>query len=155
MTESYAGFLDMINEAYEIVERDYPTAQFFDAALDLGRPGSGWCFVYNVPPTDPKGLHTTVFLHNYMGRFELPPKHIHERCFEDRAIPLPIKLGLEEAVTPAKKAGYSAPIIYINLRWVLHPGVDEPHYIFAMPSDNVRVFVGVYTHKVTASPLTD
>jgi len=145
----YATFLDMLVEANDIVSQAYPGAQFYEADLNIAMAGSPWRFVFNVPPANPKVTNTTAILSNYMGNFQMPPRHYDSPWLEDVVIPLPIKLDLNTAVQLAKDAGYDANINYINLRWPLYPGVTEPSYIFNMPSLNMRVFVGVYSHKVS------
>lgn len=144
-------FLDMLNEANAIVQQSYPGAEFYEADLDLGMPGSPWQFVFNDPSTQP---NSTVILKNYMGQIELPPQHVDSPWLEDRIIPLPIKLDLEQAEKLAQDAGWTGNIVYINLRWPLYPGANEPYYIFGIPSQGVHVFVGVYSHEVTTSPLS-
>ncbi|WP_417319232.1 hypothetical protein [Emcibacter sp.] len=147
--ETYAQFLDMLNEANSIVAKYYPGAEFYEADLNIELVGSPWRFVFNIPPAGSHASNTTAILTNYMGNFQMPPRHYDAPWLEDVVIPLPIKLDLAAAVQLAKDAGYDGNISYITLRWPLYPGVNEPSYIFNMPSMNTRVFVGVYSKKVS------
>lgn len=146
-----SSFLDMLNEANAIVTADYPGATFYEANLNVEMAGSPWQFVFNDPNTVPNG---TVMLNNYMGNFQLPPKHYNAPWGGDRPIKLPIPMSLEEAEYLAKNAGYTGNIAVITLRWPLTAGSTEPLYIFGIPSQDVHVFVGVYSHKVTTAPIT-
>jgi hypothetical protein len=142
-------FRDMLNQASQIVQQSYRGARVYEATLNVTMPGSPWLFVFNDPDTVP---NSTVMLNNYMGQFQLPPQHVDSYWGEDRVVPLPIPLDLSEAVQLAKQAGYGANISNYTLRWPLAPGVNEPHYILAMPSLSLWVFVGVYTKKIATQP---
>jgi hypothetical protein len=144
-------FLDMLNQAATIVRAQYPAAQFYEADLNIAMTGSPWRFVFNVP-SGGHGVNGTVFLYNYMGRFQLPPTYVPQPWLEDVVIPLPISLDLAEALALAEKAGYTGQTTNIVLRHPLYPGVIEPSYIFTMPSRGVWVFVGVNSRKVTTQP---
>lgn len=146
-----SSFLDMLNQANVIVTGDYPGATFLEASLNIEMAGSPWNFVFNDPGTVP---NSTVILTNYMGNFQLPPKYYNAPWGGDRAIKLPIPMGLEEAEYLAKNAGYTGNIVNITLRWPLAAVSPEPTYIFGIPSQGVHVFVGIYSHKVTTSPIT-
>jgi len=146
------GFLNILNEANRIVVRDYPGAYLLEATKDLTRFGSPWRFVFGVPASGSDKTDTTVFL-NYAGnQFQLPPTHVGFPWGGSKPIPLPVPMGLMQAVELARQAGYTAPIAWNTLRWPLMD--TELLYSFAMPAMHVHVFVGVYTHKVTTSPLT-
>lgn len=145
-------FLDMLNQAAMIVKSKYPAAQFYEADLNIARPGSPWQFVFNVP-SGGNGVNGTAFLDNYMGRFQLPPRFVSQPWLEDVIIRLPISLDLAEAKALAEKAGYTGQITNIVLRHPLYPGVIEPSYIFKMPSRGEYVFVGVNSRKVTTQPI--
>lgn len=148
-TDQSGSFLDMLNQANVIVRRSYPAAQFYEADLNIEMAGSPWRFVFNDPSTHP--VNSTVILKNYLGQFQLPPQHIDQPWLEDRVIPLPISLDLAEAETLARRQ-YSGNITQITLRWPLYPGVNEPSYIFTMPTKGGWVFVGVYSRRVTFQP---
>lgn len=145
------SFLEMLYEAQAIVVAKYPGATFYEASLNIAMTGSPWQFVFNDPSTVP---NSTVILSNYMGNFQLPPKHYDSPWGGDRTIKLPIPLGLEEAEELARAAGYTGAIVNITLRWPLVALSIEPLYAFAVPSQGVHVFVGVYTRRVTTSPIT-
>lgn len=145
------SFLQMLDQANAIVTSDYPGATFYEASLNIEMAGSPWQFVFSDPNTVP---NSTVILTNYMGDFQLPPKHFNAPWGGDRTIRLPIPMSLEEAEALARSAGYTGNIVNITLRWPLTASSLEPLYIFAVPSQNVHVFVGVYTHRVTTAPLT-
>lgn len=149
MSETYANFLAMLNEANAIVQGDYPGAQFYEAHLNIEMAGSPWRFVFNDPSTTP---NSTVILKNYLGQFQLPPEHIDSFWVGDRVIPLPINFDLDTAIQLARNAGYTGNITQITLRWPLYPGVYQPSYIFTMPTAGGWVFVGVYDHKVSLEP---
>lgn len=149
MSETTGTFLDMLNQANQIVQKSYPGAQFYEASLNIEMAGSPWRFVFNDPSTSP---NSTVILKNYMGQFQLPPQHVDQPWLEDRVIPLPINLDLATAEQLARQAGYSGNISAITLRWPLYPGEYEPYYIFAMPVEGGWVFVGVYDRKVSFQP---
>jgi hypothetical protein len=152
MAELPQNFLDMLNEANSIVTSDYPQAQFYEASLDLDLDGSPWQFVFNDPSTTP---NSTVILKNFEGQFQTPPQHIDSFWTEDRIIALPIQLDLEEAQSLCEQQGCGGNPDFITLRWALAPGVTEPHYIFAVMSENRRCFVGVNTKDVQCEPIRD
>jgi hypothetical protein len=156
-------FLDILNEAYKKVLAAYPNAQFYEAD---GYPDSSggtksddvqtWRFVYNIPPGSKEcpdvPYNTTVMLRYDKGSWG-KLDHICEPWLEDVVIPLPIKMDLIEAIILMSKAGYTDPFTSVTLRWPLYPGVNEPYYIFGMPSKGVWVFVGVYDKKVHTEPM--
>ena len=72
----------------------------------------------------------------------------------DQPIPLPLPLGVEEAEELAEKASRHGEITGASLRWVLFPGIEEPHYILTIPDRDLQVFVGAYSRQVRAIPLT-
>lgn len=146
------NFLSMLNEANAIVQQQFPGAQFYEADYSIQQPDT-WRFVFNVPPNASHNINTTAIVLNIGGQFS-PVQHIDQPWLEDRVIPLPVLLSLNEAEALAQMAGFTGEIAAITLRWPLYPGVNEPEYIFAIPSQSIRVFVGVYSHKVTSSPLT-
>lgn len=148
-TDMSGTFLDMLNQANAIVQQSYPGAQFYEADLNIEMAGSPWRFVFNDPSTRP--VNSTVILKNYMGQFQLPPQHIDQPWLEDRVIPLPIKVDLAKAQALAQQQ-YSGNITQITLRWPLYPGVNEPSYIFTVPSRGGWVFVGVYSLTVSFEP---
>lgn len=145
------SFLEMLYQADAIVRQDYPGATFYEASLNIEMAGSPWQFVFNDPNTNP---NSTAILTNYMGQFQLPPKHYNSPWGGDRTITLPIPLGLEQAEAIARSAGYTGNIVNITLRWPLAFQSNEPLYAFAVPSQGVHVFVGVYSRKVTTTPIT-
>jgi hypothetical protein len=147
-TETTGTFLDMLNQANAIVQQSYPGAQFYEADLDIEMAGSPWRFMFNDPSTSP---NSTVILKNYLGQFQLPPQHVDQPWVGDRVIRLPISLDLAKAEVLAQEK-YSGNIAQISLRWALYPGVNEPHYIFTVPTQGGWVFVGVYSLKVTFEP---
>lgn len=149
-----ATFLDRLNQAAAIVRKRYPGAQLLEADIDLERFACGWRFVFDVPAAGFKDTHSTAILCHDGTRFQMPPQHIEEPWPSDKPIPLPVELDVEEAEDLAMRAGYSGAVTSISLRWVLFPGIDEPHYILTIPEKDVLVFVGLYTRKVTVGPLT-
>ncbi len=150
--EAANTFLAMLMEANAIVGKAHRGAQFYEADLNIAMAGSPWRFVFNVPGA-PGKINGTAILSNYMGKFQLPPKFIDEPWVEDRIIPLPVRLDLSEAQNLAKQAGYGGHIAYITLRFALYPGVNEPSYVFGIPSQRVHVFVGVNSRKVSTQPM--
>lgn len=152
-TVSNTTFLDRLHEAAAIVRKHYPGAQLLEADIDLERFGCGWRFVFDVPAAGFKDTHSTAILCHDGARFQTP-QHIETPWLTDKPIPLPIELDIQEAEDLAQRAGYTGEITSVHLRWVLHPGIDEPHYILTIPERDVLVFVGVYTRKVTVGPLT-
>lgn len=147
--DTSASFLGMLGQALMIVQQSYPGAQFYEADLNIEMAGSPWRFVFNDPSTHP--VNSTVILKNYMGQFQLPPEHINQPWLEDRVIPMPVTLDLAKAQALAQQQ-YSGNVTQISLRWPLYPGVNEPAYIFTVPSRGGWVFVGVYTLKVSFEP---
>lgn len=146
-------FVDMLNEAAALVRKRYPGAQLLEADIDLETFGCGWRFVFDVPPAGLRDSRCTVILcRNGQGFQE--PQHIEAPWSTDQPIPLPLDLDVEEAKALVRRAGYNGEVSSASLRWVLYPGIDEPHYIFAIPEKDVLAFVGVYTRKVTVGPLT-
>lgn len=148
-----ARFLDMLNEAAALARKRYPGAQFLEADIDLETFGCGWRFVFDVPPAGLRDSRCTVILCRNGAGFQ-EPQHIEAPWSSDQPIPLPLDFDVEDAKDLARKAGYNGEIASASLRWVLYPGIDEPHYILAIPEKDVLVFVGVYTRKVTVGPLT-
>ncbi|HJX29609.1 MAG TPA: hypothetical protein VJ885_17030 [Thermoanaerobaculia bacterium] len=146
--DTSVSFLGMLGQALMIVQQSYPSAQFYEADLNIEMAGSPWRFVFNDPSTSP---NSTVILKNYMGQFQLPPQHISQPWLEDRVIPMPVTLDLAKAQAIAQQK-YSGNITQISLRWPLYPGVNEPNYIFTMPTQGGWVFVGVYTQRVSFEP---
>lgn len=151
MYETSDSFLDLLYRATQKVREKFPTAEFYEADQNTAQSPQIWRFVYNVPPQG-GATNTTAIIVADGGQLG-PVQHIEQPWLEDRVIPLPIPTGLATAERLARAAGYDDPIASTNLRWPLYPGVDEPLYIFAIPGDNVRVFVGVYTHRVTTQSL--
>lgn len=149
-----ATFLDRLNQAAAIVRKRYPGAQLLEADIDLERFVCGWRFVFDVPAAGFKDTHSTAILCHDGTRFQMPPQHIEAPWPSDKPIPLPIDMDVEEAEDLALRAGYSGAVTSISLRWVLFPGIDEPHYILTIPEKDVLVFVGLYSRKVTVGPLT-
>lgn len=147
-----ARFLDTLNEAAALVRKRYPGAQFLEADIDLETFGRGWRFVFDVPPAGLRDRCTVILCRNGQGFEE--PQHIDAPWSSDQPIPLPIDLDIQEAENLAHRAGYDGAVASASLRWVLYPGIDEPHYILAIPEKDVLVFVGAYTKKVTVGPLT-
>jgi predicted CxxxxCH...CXXCH cytochrome family protein len=152
-TAATVRFLDMLNEAAALLRKRYPGAQFLEADIDLETFGCGWRFVFDVPPAGLRDSRCTAILcHN--GQSFQEPQHIEAPWSSDQPIPLPLDLDVEEAKTLARRAGYDGAVASASLRWVLYPGIDEPHYILSIPEKDVLVFVGAYTRKVTVGPLT-
>jgi hypothetical protein len=146
-------FLDRLHEAAAIARKRYPGAQLLEADIDLERFGCDWRFVFNVPAAALRDGHSTVILCSNGESFQ-EPQHIEAPWSSDQPIPLPLELDVEEAKALARRAGYDGAVSSISLRWVLYPGIDEPHYILTIPERDVLVFVGVYTRKVMVGPLT-
>jgi hypothetical protein len=147
MADMPTNFLDMLNEADSIVRADYPEAGFYEASIDLGLVGSPWQFVFSAPPTG------TVFLKNFEGQFQTPPEHVDKPWGGDFVIPLPIDLDLGDAQALCDQQGCGGDVQYITLRWPLVPGDHEPYYIFGIPSQDRRCFVGVRTRQVTCDEM--
>lgn len=144
-------FLDLLYRATQKVREKFPKAELYEADQNTAETPDVWRFVYNVPP-EGGGANTTAIIVAKGGQLG-PVEHVDQPWLEDRVIPLPIPTGLTTAERLARAAGFDDPIAYTNLRWPLYPGVDEPLYVFAIPGDHVRVYVGVYTHRVTTQAL--
>jgi hypothetical protein len=146
------AFLRLLAEATDLAASAYPGTQFYEAD---GTPAGGqgtkpedvseWRFVYNHHPQGQK--QGTVFVYYRAGAFEQPTRVLYP-WLEDVLIPLPIQLGLAEAIALKNQAGYTGPFTSVVLRWPLYPGVEEPSYIFNV-SHVGYVFVGVYSRRVT------
>lgn len=137
-------FLDLLNQANALVNKQYPGAQFYEA--DQANPASNnWRFVFNVTTTNP---NSTALIYYTNGAFS-PVEHIPAPWLEDRVIPLPIKMDLMTAEELAAKAGHPGPYMNKTLRWPLAPGVYEPSYILGTKIG--FVFVGIYDGKVTTT----
>jgi len=147
-------FLEMLNEAAQIVRKHYPGARFLEADINYELFGSGWRFVFDVPATSLKDTHSTVILYNVMGTFQMPLQLVEAPWSGDQPIPLPLPLGLEKAEELAQKVGKHGMVSSVSLRWVLFPGIEEPHYVLTIPDRDLLVFVGVYSQQVRATPLT-
>jgi hypothetical protein len=149
MTEAADTFLGYLTEADRLVRAQYPEAQFYEADLANTAPGGQWRFVFNDPSSTPNGTVIIERLERGFGE----PHHIGEPWVEDRIIPLPISLGLEEARSLCKAHGCGGEVGAITLRWPLYPGVNEPYYILAMPAENRRCWVGVNSREVRCEPI--
>ncbi|HYX26847.1 MAG TPA: hypothetical protein VFC23_22025 [Thermoanaerobaculia bacterium] len=147
-------FLEMLGEAARIVRKHYPGARFLEADVDYELFGSGWRFVFDVPATSHKETHSTVILYNVMGQFQMPLQLVEAPWSGDQPIPLPLPVGLEEAEELSQQAGKNGAISSVSLRWVLFPGIEEPHYILTIPDRDVQVFVGAYSRQVRTTSLT-
>ncbi|HEX8054993.1 MAG TPA: hypothetical protein VF517_18570 [Thermoleophilaceae bacterium] len=146
MAELPQNFLEMLDEANSIVTADYPQAELFEASINLTLLGAPWQFVFGDPATSPA---STVILKNFEGQFQTPPQYIDSPWGDDNAIPLPITLDLQEALSLCEQKGCgSGNPDYITLRWPLYPGDTEPFYIVTWVSANQRCFVGVNTQNV-------
>ncbi len=143
------NFLQLLAQAVSIVKKDIPSAKFCEAD---GTPSKGtahqesdvdtWLFRFMVPPTKSASIE---YEH---GSFQLPVLTF-QPILGDRIIPLPVKMGLKEAIKRKDAAGYKSPFKYVLLRWPLTPDNDEPLYIFR---ESARyVFVGVNTGDVSTS----
>jgi hypothetical protein len=148
-------FLDMLDEAARIVRKHYPGARFMEADINYELFGSGWRFVFDVPATSlqEKDTHSTAILYNSLGHFQMPLQYLEAPWSGDQPIPLPLSLDLSEAEELARQAGYGGLVTSVCLRWVLFPGVREPHYILTIPDRNLLVFVGVNSREVRTTPL--
>ncbi len=146
-------FLAMLAEADKIVQAKYPGSKLYEAD---GKPAgtatqpadvTKWRFVFDHPV--PHSIGHTVFLENNNGQFGTPAD-VSQPWLGDVIIPLPIQLGLDEAIRLKDHAGFTDPFSAVVLRWPLYPGVNEPSYIFSEPSRRLHVFVGVYSKRVTS-----
>ncbi len=147
---------EILLEAARIVRQYYPGADFYEADMDLSQcsPGIPWIkSVFNVPADEKTRINTTAILMRLGQEFQLPPQHVGEPWLEDRVVTLPVKKDLDEAIQLARKAGFSAPVTHVTLRWALYPGVEEPNYYLAMPSLQLWVMVGANTGHVGSSPM--
>ncbi len=151
-------FLSLLYEANRIVLSTFPGCEFYEAT---GNPASGtgsqpqdvtqWQFAFNHPLT--AGSRHTVYLYYRDAQFDAPEDHAFF-LMGDVAVPLPIALGLAEAVMLKERAGYADPFSLVQLNWAVAPLVKEPHYIFTIPSRASYVFVGVYSKAVTSQPIS-
>lgn len=148
------SFQEMLGEAFKIIRKHYPGARFLEADIDYEQFGSGWRFVFDLPATTLKDTRSTVILYNVMGQFQMPLQLVEAPWSGDQPIPLPLPMGIEEAEELAEKATRHGEITGASLRWVLFPGIEEPHYILTVPDRDLQVFVGAYSRQVRAIPLT-
>jgi hypothetical protein len=143
-------FLEYLAEADRLVVEQYPDAQFYEADnLNAGRPGSQWRFVFNDPSTSP---NSTVIIERLERGFG-EPREIPEPWVGDRVIKLPITLGLEDARALCERGGCRGEVRAIVLRHPLYPGVNEPYYIFTMPGEHRRCWVGIVSGEVQCAPI--
>ncbi|MFY9820069.1 MAG: hypothetical protein WAM82_01725 [Thermoanaerobaculia bacterium] len=149
-----ASFQEMLGSALKIVRKHYPGARFLEADIDYEQFGSGWRFVFDVPATSLRETQSTVILYNVMGQFQMPLQLVEAPWSGDQPIPLPLPVGVEEAEELAQQAGRNGVVTSASLRWVLFPGIEEPHYILTIPDRDLQVFVGAYSRQVRAIPLT-
>lgn len=125
------AFLNILNNANEIMKQYYPTAQFLDFTREFKVLDSPYIFTFAIPDG------TAVLKYEGTG-FVTPPEK-HPPRLGLRTIPLLI--GLDDA----RKQVPFAPAIE-SLCWVLYPGVDQPNYVF-QNGDNVA-FVGAFDGKL-------
>lgn len=152
MTEATDAFLGYLAGADQLVTAKYPEAQFYEAdKFNVNLPGSPWRFVFNDPSTRP---NSTVIIERFDQGFG-EPRHIKEPWLGDRVIKLPISLGLAEAQALCQKIGCQGTVETIVLRYPLYPGVKEPFYIFTMPAQGRRCWVGVRSHEANCSPIEE
>jgi hypothetical protein len=150
VTEAEDTLLEYLAEADRLVVEQYPDAQFFEADnLNAGRPGSPWRFVFNDPSTSP---NSTVIIERLERGFG-EPREIPEPWVGDRVIKLPITLGLEDARGLCERGGCRGEVRAMVLRHPLYPGVNEPYYIFTMPGERRRCWVGVVSGEVKCTPM--
>jgi hypothetical protein len=103
------NFLQLLAQAVSIVKKDIPSAKFCEAD---GTPSKGtaqqesdvdtWLFRFMVPPTKSASIE---YEH---GSFQLPVLTF-QPILGDRIIPLPLKMGLKEAIKLKDAAGYKSP----------------------------------------------
>lgn len=148
------AFLTMLNQAAVIARRHFPGAQLLEADVNFELYGRGWRFVWNVPATSVRPNASTAILFNVDGEFVEPIQHIDMPWSSSLPIPLPLSLDVGEAEDLALEAGYGGLVASIVLRWALHPDAKEPHYVLTIPEQDVMVFVGVHSRKVSVGPLT-
>ena len=148
------SFHGMLSEAQKIVRKHYPGARFLEADIDYETFGSGWRFVFDVPATSLKEAQSTVILYNVMGQFQMPLQLVEAPWSGDQPIPLPLPVIVEEAEELAQHASNNGVVTSASLRWVLFPGIEEPHYILTVPDRDLQVFVGAYSRQVRAISLT-
>jgi hypothetical protein len=148
------SFQEMLSKGQKIVRKHYPGARFLEADIDYESFGSGWRFVFDVPATSLKETHSTVILYNVLGQFQMPLQLVEAPWSGDQPIPLPLPVSVEEAEELAHHACKNGMVTGASLRWVLFPGIEEPHYILTVPDRDLQVFVGAYSRQVRAIPLT-
>ena len=152
--DASVSFHEMLAEALRIARKHYPGARFLEADIDYEQFGSGWRFVFDLPATSLKDTHSTVILYNVMGQFQMPLQLVEAPWSGDQPIPLPLPVSVEEAEELAQHAASNGVVTSASLRWVLFPGIEEPHYILTVADRDLQVFVGAYSRKVRAIPLT-
>jgi hypothetical protein len=146
------SFLVYLSQASRIVRDAYPQAVFFEAANhNASLLGSPWQFVFGTRSSKPP--YTVIIERLEQGFGEL-------RLFDwpwggDQVIALPIGLGLSEALQLCQDGGCGGDVAQITLRKPLYPGVEEPSYIFAMPNQRRRGWVGVNSRAVNCEEISD
>ncbi len=146
-------FVVLNNGTREVVSR-WPTAKFLEADGPWIQDSVTWDWrlVYTIPASPGKRTET-VFLYSRDFQFSAP-QLVHDIFLESNVIPLPLKFGIIRAAAIKDQAGYIGQATVTTVRWqVTHPATEEPQYIFRVPSLGKFVNVGIYTEKVTTTPI--
>jgi hypothetical protein len=139
------AFLELLEQANEIVTQRYPAARFYEASRQVELMGSPWRFVFDEPASKPSATVIIWRLEQDFGE----PEYIDRIFVGDRVIDLPISLGLDEAYALCQAYGcWSERPSWATLRFALDPATTEPKYIITMSAEGRRCFVGVRTRKV-------
>lgn len=141
----------VVNNGTRKVQAQFPQAVFLEADGPWEQDGKtfDWRLVYNLPGMPVR----TAFLYSLDFQFT-GPEVVNDVFLESNPIPLPLAMGILRAARLAGQAGFTGQIVETTLRKAeTHPATPEPQYIFAIPSQKVRVLVGVDTGKVTSQPL--
>ncbi|HXU44073.1 MAG TPA: hypothetical protein VN783_00990 [Thermoanaerobaculia bacterium] len=91
----------------------------------------------------------------HVAGFAFEEPELAEGGFEDaEAIPLPLPLGLFAANALAADAGFFGPLASASLRRPKTSAADaETQYLLTIPSQGIRVSVGVDSKRVESQPL--
>ncbi len=150
-------FLDLLNQAAEIVEQAYPGSKFLEAD---GSPSQGpasaeadvdtWRFVFRGPRQNNRP--TTVVLTYESNAFGTPTLENHP-FLGDYVIQLPITMELQHAIDLKNNAGYTGTFDSATLIWPLSPSNKDPLYVFHISNTHIVILVGTDTGDVSQQVL--
>ncbi|KAL9562396.1 hypothetical protein ACKAV7_013479 [Fusarium commune] len=135
---SWDGF---INVGLNLIKKQYPNANLLEVdATPLTRKPvqNEWGLVNNRIVCGLSGNKTAIIQSTGWGEFG-KVQTINSPFLGDQVIPWPVTLDIHDAFTILRKAGYKQAVYAVTLRQPLHPGDDQPFYIFNTGAEFIAV----------------